>query len=91
MTQVFGVQFGNAILQNASHGVERTEDQDSISGSCRSNGVIEGFLLGRMGTGLWRPFGYSIAPKTLSTGQPNWPWGSGKSVKYHGSTKGNIL
>ena len=52
MTQVFGVQFGDAILQNAAHGVERTKDQDSISGCSRSNGRIEGFLRGRIGAGL---------------------------------------
>ena len=51
IAQVFGVQFGNAILQNATHGEERAEHQDSISGGSGSDGRIEGFLRGVKGIG----------------------------------------
>ena len=52
IAQVFGVQFGNAILQNATHGVERTEHQDSISGGSGSDGRIKGFLRRVKGIGF---------------------------------------
>jgi hypothetical protein len=40
MTQVLGMQLGDALLQNAAHRIERTKDQDSISGACSQDGGV---------------------------------------------------
>ena len=39
---MLGKQPGDAILQNAAHGVERSKDNDSISGVCGIDGRLQG-------------------------------------------------
>ena len=39
---MFGGQTGHATLQNAAHGIEGTEDHDSISGVGRGDGCAQG-------------------------------------------------
>ena len=39
--QVFGLQPGHAVCKHAAHGVERSKDDDSISGVCCCYGSLQ--------------------------------------------------
>jgi hypothetical protein len=38
---MFGLKARHALLQNATHGEERSKDDNSISGVCRSHGSVQ--------------------------------------------------
>ena len=62
------MQFGNAIVQNAAHRIERTKDQDSISGACRCNGCFEGFLRRQVLAGFHVLAGIHLPPSAFQLG-----------------------
>lgn len=85
--QVFGLQPGSAVFEHATHGEERSEDDDSISGVCaidgcaqRLHGVRVHAARGIRARVLRLPGGQQIGPLAAR--------GVGRSVKYQRSISG---
>jgi hypothetical protein len=65
---VFGIETRYAILQNTAHGVERSEDDDSISRVCGSHCRLQGLDRVREGPGLGVRACIETAPLGLQAG-----------------------